>query len=129
MLRRMSGTLSRISAGALIAAAVALTCIDADAQQRVVIVNGQMLNAQELFVLDRLAGGFVPNGNYWLDPYTGAWGFANNGAPIGQMGGNGGGGGADDPMYQGDLDHGPFGTYMSDGRCSFVNGVPVGNCD
>jgi hypothetical protein len=23
---------------------------------------------------------------------------------------------------------GPFGDYMSDGQCSFVNGVPVGRC-
>ncbi|MBL8538095.1 MAG: hypothetical protein JNM59_11885 [Hyphomonadaceae bacterium] len=28
----------------------------------------------------------------------------------------------------GQNDRGPFGDYMSDGECSFVNGVPVGNC-
>lgn len=28
----------------------------------------------------------------------------------------------------GQNDRGPFGDYMSDGECSFVNGIPVGNC-
>jgi hypothetical protein len=40
------------------------------------------------------------------------------------------GGSSYDPgYYHGDNYRGPFGDYMSDGQCSFVNGVPVGNCD
>ena len=112
---------------AALAICLALSSAPADAQQRYVVVNGVLMTAQDLYVLDRLAGYYIPNGNYWLDPNTGVWGYAGNPYPQGQIGGGGGGyGGA--PNYSGDLDRGPFGTYMSDGNCSFVNGVPVGNC-
>ena len=99
--------------------------VPADAQQRYVVVNGALMSPQDLYVLDRMAGYYIPNGEYWLDPNTGVWGYAGNPYPQGRIGGGGGGGG---PNYSGDLDRGPFGTYMSDGNCSFVNGVPVGNC-
>ncbi len=111
---------------AALAICLALSSAPADAQQRYVVVNGVLMTAQDLYVLDRLAGYYIPNGNYWLDPNTGVWGYAGNPYPQGQIGGGGGYGGA--PNYSGDLDRGPFGTYMSDGNCSFVNGVPVGNC-
>ncbi len=115
----------------LAAIAVALTLLTAgapaEAQQRYVVINGVLMTPQDLYVLDQLAGGFVPNGNYWLNPNTGVWGYAGNPIPQGQLGAGGGGGGGGS-NYSGDLDRGPFGTYMSDGNCSFVNGVPVGNC-
>ena len=117
-------TLCRIFAAIAVCLAVAVTSAPADAQQRYVVVNGLVMTAQDLYVLDRLAGYYIPNGNYWLDPNTGVWGYAGNPYPQGRIGGGGGGG----PNYSGDLDRGPFGTYMSDGNCSFVNGVPVGNC-
>ena len=114
---------------AALAICLALSSVPADAQQRYVVVNGVLMTAQDLYVLDRLAGYYIPNGNYWLDPNTGVWGFAGNPYPQGQIGAGGGGGGyGGAPNYSGDLDRGPFGTYMSDGNCSFVNGVPVGNC-
>ncbi len=117
-------TLCRIFAAFAVCLAVAVTSAPADAQQRYVVVNGVVMTAQDLYALDRLAGYYIPNGNYWLDPNTGVWGYAGNPYPQGRIGGGGGGG----PNYSGDLDRGPFGTYMSDGNCSFVNGVPVGNC-
>ncbi len=122
-------SITRTFAAALIMALVGLTSVTADAQMRMVIVNGQMLMPQELALLDQLSGGYVPNGAYWLNMQTGVWGYAGDPTPRGQIGGgaaNGGGGRA--PNYSGALDRGPFGTYMSDGNCSFVNGVPVGNC-
>ena len=116
----------RALAALAVCLAVAVTAAPVAAQQRHVIVNGVLMTPQDLYVLDRLAGYYIPNGNYWLDPNTGIWGYAGNPYPQGQIGGGGGGGGG--PNYSGDLDRGPFGTYMSDGNCSFVNGVPVGNC-
>ena len=100
------------------------------AQQRVVIVNGLVLSPDQLYVLDQMAGGFVPNGNYWLDPNTGIWGYAGNPTPMGQLGGGGGSSGintwgADGPGYNRRT---PGGDLMSDGNCAFVAGVPVGNC-
>ncbi len=118
--------LRRFLAAMAMCLAVAVSAAPAEAQQRYVVINGVLMTPQDLYVLDQLAGYYVPNGNYWLDPNTGVWGYAGNPYPQGQIGmGSGGGGG---PNYSGDLDRGPFGTYMSDGNCSFVNGVPVGNC-
>ena len=116
----------RALAAIAVCLAISLTAAPAEAQQRYVVVNGVLMTAQDLYVLDRLAGYYVPNGNYWLDPNTGIWGYAGNPYPQGQIGGGAGGGGGSN--YSGDLDRGPFGTYMSDGNCSFVNGVPVGDC-
>ncbi len=119
--------LRRLLAAMAMCLAVAVSAAPAEAQQRYVVINGILMTPQDLYVLDQLAGYYVPNGNYWLDPNTGVWGYAGNPYPQGQIG-MGGGGGGGGPNYSGDLDRGPFGTYMSDGNCSFVNGVPVGNC-
>ena len=117
--------IARILAGLAIVATVVLSGEPAEAQQRYVVVNGVLMSPDQLYVLDQMAGGYVPNGAYWLDLNTGIWGYAGDATPRGQIGAGGGGGGTN---YSGALDHGPFGTYMSDGNCSFVNGVPVGNC-
>ena len=50
------------------------------AQQRSVVVNGALMNPQQLQVLDILAGEPVPDGRYWLDPVSGAWGY--EGGPV-----------------------------------------------
>ena len=93
--------------------------------QRSVWVNGQPMNAAQLDRLDRARCGQVPNGRYWLNVNSGVWGYWGNPRPQGHIADNcraASGGGRHL------LDRGPFGTYMSDGSCSFVNGVPVGNC-
>lgn len=108
----------------LVAVAVISAAAPSQAQQRFVVINGELLSPQQLYVLDQLVGGYVPNGAYWVDTNSGIWGYAGDPTPRGRIGAGGGGG----TNYSGALDHGPFGTYMSDGSCSFVNGVPVGNC-
>ncbi len=92
--------------------------------QRFVWVNGVRLGPAELAQLDAANCGYVPNGSYWFDSRTGVWGYWNNPRPQGHISDNCRGGGGGDHQ----LRRGPFGTYMSDGRCSFVNGVPVGRC-
>ncbi len=102
----------------------------AQAFERTVIVNGERVDAATLSVLDALAGGFVPDGAYWLDTSTGIWGYAGDPTPrgvLGQAQANTGHGSPGD-QYTGTNYRGPFGDYMSDGQCSFVNGIPVGNC-
>ena len=99
--------------------------------ERVITINGYRLSQQEVAYLDMMAGGEVPSGNYWFNPQANAWGMVGNAEPMGQV----------DPYATmqdqgaapqwGDVGQnyrGPFGDYMSDGQCSFVNGVPVGNC-
>lgn len=121
-----SGT-ARLIAVLALAGAIVLSAGPSEAQQRFVVVNGALLSPEQLHVLDRMAGGHVPNGAYWIDPGSGIWGYAGDPTPRGRIAapaaGQGGGTG-----YSGQLDRGPFGTYMSDGSCAFVNGVPVGNC-
>lgn len=100
---------------------------ESSAQQRTVVVNGVVLSPQQLYALDQMAGGFVPNGNYWLDPNTGLWGYAGNPTPMGQLGAGTGINtwGADGPGYNRRT---PGGDLMSDGNCAFIAGVPVGDC-
>jgi hypothetical protein len=48
----------------------------AQAPSRLVIVNDAVMNDVQLLVLDALnCGVTVPDGNYWLNLDTGAWGF------------------------------------------------------
>ena len=141
MLDRSAAFFARFFALIVFITVIFVTSFAAEAQQRMVIVNGQPLSPQELYVLDSMNGAHVPNGAYWLDFNTGVWGYAGDPTPRGivgagagygggQAGGYGGGnaGAAGSGLYAGQLDRGPFGTYMSDGNCSFVSGVPVGNC-
>jgi hypothetical protein len=93
----------------------------------VVWFNGQLMNTSQLSSLDRARFGQVPNGKYWLNLHTVESGYSVNPYPQGHI--------ADNCRAQSSggnnghiLDRGPFGSYMSDGRCSFVNGVPVGDC-
>jgi hypothetical protein len=95
---------------------------------RFIWVNGKRMAPAEIAYLERLRCGPIPDGRYWLDVGSGIWGYANNPRPQGHISDNcyrapsGGGGG------QAMNRRGPFGDYMSDGQCSFVNGVPVGRC-
>lgn len=66
----------------------------AAAQTRYVIVNGQRLNDAQVAFLDRVQCARIPNGKYWLNTITGAWGYAGNPFTQGYLGAlcNGGGG-------------------------------------
>jgi hypothetical protein len=96
--------------------------------QRYIWVNGERMGPASLAQIDAAHCRYVPNGRYWYNYQTGVWGYWGNPRPQGHVsdycraGGSARGGGGHA------LDRGPFGTYMSDGRCSFVNGVPVGRC-
>lgn len=54
----------------------------AAAQMRYVVVNGQRLSDGQIAQLDRMQCTFIPNGRYWLNMRSGAWGYAGN--PIRQ---------------------------------------------
>jgi hypothetical protein len=97
---------------------------------RAITINGQRMTNEQVAYLDMLAGGNVPDGNYWLDPQSGLWGIVGNPQPMGQIGGGGQAqGGAPHWADVGQNYRGPFGDYMSDGQgCSAVNGILVGNC-
>jgi hypothetical protein len=60
-------------------ALLGLTAIaTASAQTRWVIVNGKRMNDAQLVELERRACAAIPDGHYWLDPQTGAWGYTGN---------------------------------------------------
>jgi hypothetical protein len=50
------------------------------AQTRFVVVNGQRLNDTQIAYFDRIQCVRIPNGKYWLNTLTGAWGY--EGIPI-----------------------------------------------
>lgn len=97
-----------------------------DAQQgRHVHLNGQHLSIQQIIALDRQVGTVVPNGAYWVDYRSGYWGYEGNPRPQGRIVSRS----ANRPRQPGYNRSGPFGDSMSDGKCAFVNGVPVGDCN
>jgi len=96
------------------------------------VVNGRPMSQQECASATAIYG-YVEPGYYWLDG-QGNWGRAGVAHAQGNLyrdaqrrSAQGGKDAA--PYYGGHNYRGPFGNYMSDGRCSFVNGVPVGNCN
>jgi hypothetical protein len=117
-----------IGAGAIAAVVLLLALSAPFGQERIITINGYRLGEQEIAYLDAIAGGRVPDGHYWLDPQTMAWGIVGNPQPMGVIGYGGAGGGPQHWSEVGQNYRGPFGDYMSDGQCSFVNGVAVGNC-
>lgn len=62
--------------------------------QRYVVINGARLNAMQLATLQRMNCAYIPNGAYWLNPRTGAWGYAGHRATRGHLGDACRGGGA-----------------------------------
>jgi len=84
-----------------------------------VIINGQPLSYAEKAALEYqigvqiLPGFYVTDGNCWKNLTLGTSGC------LGSPG----------DAYSGQNYRGPFGDYMSDGRCSFVNDIPVGDCN
>jgi hypothetical protein len=66
----------------LLAAAVG----PAQAQTRHVVVNNVRLSDQDIATLDRMQCVRIPNGHYWLNLVTGAWGYAGNPFVQGYLG-------------------------------------------
>jgi hypothetical protein len=82
--------LRRPKRGRLLAPSLAivmcLTGSAASAQSRWVVVNGQRMSDAQAAELDRLQCVVVPNGSYWLNPRTRAWGYAGNPRVQGVLG-------------------------------------------
>lgn len=93
---------------------------------RYVWVNGERMGPGQLAQMDRAHCGIVPNGSYWYNHRTGIWGYRGDPRARGHISDNCRRASAGNSGHV--LQRGPFGTYMSDGQCSFVNGVPVGRC-
>jgi hypothetical protein len=66
---------SGVIPGACFATVLFLSSQAATAIDRFVVVNGQLLDAYWLAQLDEAAGERVPDGRYWLNLETGAWGY------------------------------------------------------
>ena len=128
MYHQVKSTYGRIFAAlAMIAFLVGLAASDAGAQQkRIVIVNGQLLTQLQLAMLDRLAGGKVSNGSYWIDPKKGTWGYSGNPRPRGRF--VSASAKTKVPDQTVDLYIGPFGTYKRDGHCFLISGSTTGDC-
>jgi len=96
-----------------------------------VVVNGQRLHAAQIRVLEQVGCGPIPSGRYWLDIRTGVWGY-EGGRAQGRLGDRCANSTSRSPadkwLGPGYNDRGTFGDGMSDGKCSFVNGIPVGDC-
>lgn len=96
----------RTACGLLVCAALLFSAA-ADAQSRWVFVNGVRQSDAQVAQLARLQCSDIPDGAYWLNTRTGAWGYAGNPQVQGHLGDlcRTGPGGAN-------LDgtHGPFAT-------------------
>jgi hypothetical protein len=103
---------------------VTVAVVPSEAQYRWVSVNGQVLSQQELMMWEQLLGSPIPSGNYWVNPQTLEWGVIGDPRVRGRLGY------ARSPNVTGPgyNRRTPGGDLMSDGRCSFIAGVPVGNC-
>ncbi len=114
---------------AIIAFLVGLAALDGNAQERLVIVNGQALSEKQLALLDELAGGPVPSGRYWIDPDTATWGFAGDPTPRGHIGKDqadhtrAGTGPAQDEVYIG-----TFSPYRRDTGCILISSKAADAC-
>lgn len=60
------------------ALAISLVTTAAFAQNRIVFVNGQRMTNQQIAQLEFFACTAIPNGNYWLNLYNGAWGYVGS---------------------------------------------------
>ncbi|MGZ5095438.1 MAG: hypothetical protein ACXWCY_25180 [Burkholderiales bacterium] len=58
----------------------------ASAQTRSVIVNGQRVSDAQVAYLEHRACTAIPNGRYWLNLQTGAWGYAGHARVQGVLG-------------------------------------------
>jgi hypothetical protein len=116
--------------GAGLIAAIVLALALSSSGGRVITINGYQLSPEEIAYLDAVAGGQVPDANYWLDPQSMAWGIVGDPQPRGVIGYGGGQSTGQPPHWSevGQNYRGPFGDYMSDGKCSAVNGIMVGEC-
>ena len=53
--------------------------------ERFVVVNGYRLSIPDIQNLERIRCGPVPNGRYWLNMWSGLWGYEGNPRPQGHI--------------------------------------------
>jgi hypothetical protein len=56
---------------------------------RKVYVNGEKLGAFGVAGMDAQTGRVLPDGRYWLEPFSGNWGIEGNNTPLGNVNTNG----------------------------------------
>ena len=64
----------------------ALLCGNALAQSHLVFVNGQRMNDAQVAALAQRQCAAIPDGAYWLNLRSGAWGYAGNPRAQGVLG-------------------------------------------
>ena len=69
-----------------LAATTAIGTPSAQAQSRWVFVNGQRMSDAQVLQLSQLQCSFIPNGRYWVDWRSGAWGLTGHPARLGLLG-------------------------------------------
>lgn len=62
-----------------------LAAVPVQAAERVIVLNGKQLAEKEINLLDRLACQHMADGEYWLDPATGLWGYEGDQTVRGRM--------------------------------------------
>jgi hypothetical protein len=82
---RLSPTRSTARVAAL-SLVLTVFAIDANAQSRNVLVNGQRMTDQQVQFLTQRACTEIPDGAYWLNMQTGAWGYVGNPQVQGVLG-------------------------------------------
>ena len=85
-----------------------LCSTQASAQSRWVFVNGQRLNDRAVVELERLQCSDIPDGAYWLNTQTGAWGYMGNWQVQGVLGDHCNKGGDSGSTLNRDGTYGPF---------------------
>ena len=96
----------------------------AQAQSRWVFVNGQRMTDAQVQELARIQCSAIPDGNYWLNPASGAWGYMGNPTVQGMLGDACRGGGAGGGVNQ-DGTRGPFATMSRAEKASPRNKAPA----
>lgn len=102
-----------------------------------VVINGHLFTGQDLTELEYLIGSPIPPGFYWLDTYTGDWGYEGDPAIQGNLFyGQGGGsysgsnGGSSNESYY-ESSGGGYTSYTSDGECAYFSSEygSISTCD
>ena len=98
------------AAGLVVSLGIAFSVVgtDASAQSRWVFVNGERLNDAQVANLARMNCSDIPDGPYWLNAQSGAWGYACNRQVPGLLGDSCSGNGGNGNSAAGR--HGPYAT-------------------
>ncbi|MES9972583.1 MAG: hypothetical protein ABW092_21315 [Candidatus Thiodiazotropha sp.] len=111
------------------------------AEDRHIHVNGQCLEAEQMAQLDQVVGGQTPNGFYWIDFNSGAWGYEGNetiqgylSAPAGAQGEQSAAGGSSSgerPYMESSITGRVVSGQVNGQDCTYVSvgGTTVRSCD